>query len=374
MPNVRDRDGIFTADVYFWDARQAKRVRKQVSTGIKNDGTRQSRRNAERVARDIESSYVDGLCRKAGSTTLAKAFEKRIEQQILGQASESSISITNEKSVHSLAFFGPERAVHTILEEDLIEFANHGRKERAPATVTRELVELCCAIRAAGVEPPKIPNLGPGGVKELWFNNSDSAALISRLADSRREYAIVYRLLGLRLSELYRLEPVDVNITPGHVRVRGTKTRTDARGGADRTLPMHPEVGIILERRARVGGLLFPAHWGAGNGNRDLTEAARKAGLKFEGRVSFNVLRASFCTELVLAGVPLKKVAYLMGHKTTAMVERVYTRFFGTEVGADTVFRLGSLTTSNPDVCNNSVTTEQSSAHAEDAPRPEKQE
>lgn len=389
MPIVRDRDGVFQADVYFWDSAANKRIRKQVSTGIKADGSRQAKRNAERVARDIESSYVDGSARRTRGATLAKAIEKRYDAQRLAGASASSVQITEQKLLNVVRHFGASCDVSAISEADLIAYASQARQSRAPATVTRELVELCCAMRAAGIDPPKAPDLGPGGVKELWFNSADSAALISQLPERWRDYAIVYRLAGLRLSELYRLEPAHVNITPGHVRVRGTKT-----AGADRTVPMHPQVAEILARRAGRGdpgseisarraasGPLFPDIWPAGNGNRDLTSAARRAGLKFEGRVSFNILRASFCTELVLAGVPLKKVAYLMGHKTTAMVERVYTRFFGSEIGADTVHKLAPLEISaltsgrngaqtpipGADVRNAIVTAEQEPAHAKHA-------
>lgn len=49
--------------------------------------------------------------------------------------------------------------------------------------------------------------------------------------------------------------------------------------------------------------------------------------------VNVNVLRASFCTELVLKNVHSKKIAALMGHADTTMVDRVYARMSAGDLG-----------------------------------------
>lgn len=348
MSKVRDRDGVWQADCVFVDE-NGKRQRVQRSTGIRNDGTRTSRRNAEKAARDIESALADGRGRRAKGLSLATAFEQRVAEQKLAGAAEASIRITLEKAAHTLEHFGERRDVlrELITSDELKEYAREARARRAIATVTRELVELRCALRCAGVDPlPDMPELGTPAPKEIWLRSEQAAALIAELPESRREHAITYLLTGARWSELYRLQAHDVR--GQNLRIRGTKTETTNQGGADRTIPLHPGVTDILARRGKDRGPLFADVWEQGNGNRDLTSAARRAGLKFDGRpigepdasgkllrISFNVLRASFCTQLVLAGVPLKKIAYMMGHRTTHMVERVYTRFFGDDLGVD---------------------------------------
>lgn len=392
MPNIYVRDGVYYADCYYFDPAAGRSKRVQKSTRIKHDGSRQSEKTAERAARDIEASLSDGRGRKARGVSLSQAYKLRIQERALAGGAEASLKIIREKSARVLEHFGTTRDVSTITAEDLLTYAARARATRAAATVEREITELRCAIRAAGVEPPEAPELGEGGVKEVWFSSEDSSRLIAHVAESRRDHAIVYRLTGVRYEELYRLERRDLlswrtggatgggeQRTEVGLRVRGTKTKSDSRGGADRTIPLHPQAAEILQRRAEQHkhGSLFPDRWLASNGGRDLTAAGRRAGLQWNGclvggadgeLIAFNVLRASFCTELVLAGVPLKKIAYLMGHKTTHMVERVYTRFFGSELGLD----MGSVL--QPLHRNESATDEVETAHVSDATGQEKKE
>lgn len=357
---IYTRDGIWYADVSYIDE-NGKRQRVQRSTGTRNDGTRASQRIAEKKARDIEDALADGRGRRAKGVSLGHAYERRAAEQGLAGASDASIQITREKAAHVLDFFGDSRDVlmSPLTTDDLKTYAIEARRARAIATVTRELVELRCALRAVKAPVPELPELGKAKPKEIWLDAPASAALIEHLPESRKEHAIVYRLAGLRYSELYRLERKDIR--GNLLRVRGTKTE-----GADRTVPMHPTVAEILAKRADVGVKLFPDVWLLGNGSRDLTEAARRAGLAWDGRpigvrvpgarrgesprVSFNVLRASFCTSLVLGGIPLKKIAYLMGHRNTHMVERVYTRFFGSDLDVDLAAALPALGGTDADV------------------------
>jgi integrase len=48
--------------------------------------------------------------------------------------------------------------------------------------------------------------------------------------------------------------------------------------------------------------------------------------------ISTNVLRASYCTELVLKGVHTRKIAELMGHTNTRTAERWYARLRGADL------------------------------------------
>ena len=339
---VRVRDGVWWADCYYFDSEAGKRKRVQRSTGIKADGTKASENTARKAARDLESALADGRGRRVAGITLAKAFERRIAEARLRGASPSSLEITITKAAHVLEYFGEDLDVrnYPISDEALKAYAVLARAKRAPATVIREMVELRCALRAAGISPlPKIPDVGRPRAKEIWLSSEDTVLLLEHVPAEKRDHVVVYRLTGARWSELYRLCLLDINA--GFLRIRGTKTE-----GADRTIPLHPQVREVLERRGQglaADAPLFCDVWSHGNGNRDLSRAAVQAGLTRGGkalgvpgnRVGFNVLRASFCTELVLAGVPLKKVAYLMGHKSTQMVERVYTRFFGQDCGLD---------------------------------------
>lgn len=314
MPKLRSREGIWYVDTGYLDG--AVFVRRERSTRVRDDGTAQSRRTAEARAREIEAALASGKGRRAGGQTLRQAYEARLEQLELAGRSPRTLDIVGEKSVHVLRFFGADKDVAEITSDELREYGAYARTKRAAATVIREFVELRAAAKAVGVALPPFPAVGKVGVGERWIDTEQTRALLERVSVSRRAHVLVYRYLGLSWSELYQITEPDVNRSAWVVRVRGTK-----REQRDRVIPIVEHV-----RQVFAPGFRF-AKWDYGNGNRDLTTWARAAGIVGpDERFSFNDLRRSFATELVIAGVPVKFVSELMGHATTDMVDRIYAR------------------------------------------------
>lgn len=323
---LRTRDGVHHATFYVVDA-QGKRKRIARSTGIADDGTAASRAAARVNATQLERSLIAGVGVRTRTATLRSAYAARAAQIQLEGGARASLKILAQKSVHPLRYFGADTDVSEIT--DLKDYVAHARKKRAVSTVTREVVELRAAIKAAGVTPPPAPKLGRARVVERWLDEAQTRRLLAYAAQtglhpkavSKVDHIMVYRYLGLTHSELYRIAPDDVDWRRNEVRVRGTK-----REKRDRVLPMPKVVREILSRRFGPGGRGFE-YWGQGNGNRDLTAWARAAGLiSADERLSFNDLRRSFATELVAKGVPTKHVAELMGHVDEKMVNRIYAR------------------------------------------------
>ena len=236
-----------------------------------------------------------------------------------------------------------------------------------------------------GVHVPEMPDLGDiHNPCELWLTPEQSSLLYAHLDEQWREHYLMHRCMGLSYGELYKItrddllpqgrvpspEHLSVRVLlPEKVRVRGSK-----REQRDRVLPVPSAVRGLLSGRAasaRPGAPLFEV-WSLPS--VQLTAAARRAGLvpmgyreggpkrrrnkpgRFEGErpaqgkskrpigrtwasealpwsVSVNVLRASFCTELVLHDVHPKKIAALMGHTTTATANRWYARLRGEDLG-----------------------------------------
>jgi integrase len=314
MPKLRSRGGIWYVDTGYLEG--SRFVRRERSTRVRDDGSAQSRRTAEARARDIEGALATGKGRRAGGQALRSAYAARLEQLELAGRSARTLDIVGEKSVHVLRFFGPDKDVAEITADDLREYGAYARTKRAPATVIREFVELQAAAKAVGVELPPYPAVGKVGVGERWIDTAQTRALLQRASAGKRPHILIYRYLGLSWSELYQITEDDVNRDSWVVRVRGTK-----REQRDRAIPVAEHVRTILQP-----GFTF-AKWDYGNGNRDLTRWARAAGIVAEpDRFSFNDLRRSFATELVIAGVPVKFVSELMGHATTKMVDRIYAR------------------------------------------------
>lgn len=323
MPGLRSRDGVWYADCYFTDEHGVSH-RRERSTRIRDDGTAQSKRTAEVAGRALEASLQAGKGRRARATTLRSAYAARQEALSLAGRSAASLDIAAQKSVHVLRYFGEDRDVSTLTEQELTAYAAYARRTRAVSTVEREFIELGAGCKAVGVRLPPRPALGKKRIVERWLNEAQTKTLLAYMRAqrcSKIDHFLMYRYLGLTHSELYRISRAGIDWRRNEVRVRGTKRDT-----RDRVLPMPPVVRAVLELRFGRGGRGFEV-WSRSHGNRDLTNWARASGvIGIDERLSHNDLRRSFATELVAKGVPTKHVAELMGHVDEAMVNRIYAR------------------------------------------------
>lgn len=235
----------------------------------------------------------------------------------LAQRAQPTINIVNEKAEHLFAFFGSAKPAEQVTKDELADYARWALKTRAPGTVERELITLRQALRAAGFTPAEMPELGNTlRVVERWADANQTRAILLALNPRWRDHVVVYRQMGIRKSELYRIEPSrgDIDWAAGHVRIRGTKT-----AGADRVVPMTAEVrGILWRRQAQRP--LFEL-WR--NMDRDLRLAGEKSGF---GPISANDLRRSFTTELIIKDANPVKLMHLLGHKSLRMLEKHYAR------------------------------------------------
>jgi integrase len=397
------RHGKYSAEYYLYDPDTQKRTRKVKSTGVRIDGTRISEQTAATIGRryEAEANGAHGhararAIRRTEPLTLAAAYSARIDQIRAKGRSETSVKITKDLSIRPMRHFGHERDLdrEPITDADLVRYAAHALVRRKPSSVHRELIELICGIRALNkLEPasmqldvPKMPDMGKiGNAVELWLTTEQTAAMYAHVDVVFRDHFLTYRMLGLSAGEIYEITLEDIirpgrtNATPRQnayrerasegvlyqgaalqVRVRGSK-----RVKRDRVLPVPARVVEVLERRARDARPGVPLFEPWPNSSRALTRAAHAAEVVPMGyregvtmrrtpgrysaawRVSVAVLRASYCTELVLAGVHAKKIAELMGHTTTAMVERVYSRVRAGEHLADVVALVSDPTDSD---------------------------
>lgn len=339
---LKERHGKYSAECYYTDPDTGKRRRVLRATGIRVDGSAEAERTAEHVGRQKEAELngAKGVARarksrRTGAATLTLAIAAHIARKRVEACSARSIGLTERSVVHPLRFFGADIDPWEISEERLQAYAAYALQTRKPATVARELAEVRNALKAAGVKPmPEFPRIGGITARELALTPEESARLIAAVSlgngwpkdwPSRRDYILVYRALGLCYSELYTIGPSSFDWSANLVRVRGTKRKT-----RDRPMPMG-QSRAVFERalelmHARGDGALFPV-WSNERINDYLTAAAQRARVVAPGvRVSVNVLRASFATELINADVHPKKIAMLMGHSNTRTVDRWYAR------------------------------------------------
>ena len=112
---------------------------------------------------------------------------------------------------------------------------------------------------------------------------------------------------GLRVSEVIKLLPTQVNIKEKNIFIK------DAKGGRDRVVPL-PK-GFKLEHL----DLLPLKYKNVKSGSRSLQSAfkfyCKKAGLlKIKPTLHFHSLRHGFATQLVKQNAPIHHIRTLMGH------------------------------------------------------------
>ena len=200
------------------------------------------------------------------------------------------------------------------------------------ATVNRILTTLKAALNLAWRE-------GLAGDDSAWrkvkpFPQVDAARLryltideCQRLMNASpgdlRDLVQAALATGCRHGELARLVVADFNPASGTVHIRL------AKNGRGRHVVLTEE-GIALFNRLAIGRpanalLLSPGgdlSWTHNRNQRPLREACQNA--RIDPPISFHVLRHTYASLAVMAGMPLLVLAQNLGHRDTRMVEKHY--------------------------------------------------
>lgn len=161
--------------------------------------------------------------------------------------------------------------------------------------------------------------------RDRWLTPEEYLRLLDAVEPERELWIVSGCYLGGRLSELERIDcRRDVDLANGFVTLRTAKVRK-GQPRKPRHIPIAPELRKALLAAGadtRIGPL-FPEPWA--NPALMLTRAARKA--KICGpteTINDNDLRRTFASWMLQKGATVAEVAKLLGHGSTAMVERVY--------------------------------------------------
>jgi integrase len=156
-----------------------------------------------------------------------------------------------------------------------------------------------------------------------WLDLGECARLTNACAPDLRKIVEGAILTGARWSELRRIRAGDYDPSAGTVLIARTKRKkarhvylTDegTRSFAEWTAPLAREDFVF----SRANG----SSWGSHDQHRPIADARDAAGLDDE--VTFHILRHSYASILVKAGVHLSIVAQSLGHTDTRMVEKHY--------------------------------------------------
>ena len=203
------------------------------------------------------------------------------------------------------------------------------------------------------VSPPGHPEAEPK--RELRTLDEE---LVGRLLAAAREhtprrYAEIACLTlgGMRPGELYGLKWDCVDLGKGQVVLRraiskGKMTET-TKTKKKRTVPLHPHLVELLtahrraqlekqDQRALASGLVFPSRVGTPCTPNSLDKAFDKLMKKLDigADIGNQVLRRSFNTNMVRAGVDRIVLRSIMGHTTEALTARYYGASEADKAGA----------------------------------------
>lgn len=154
-----------------------------------------------------------------------------------------------------------------------------------------------------------------------WFSKDEVESLVHGSLDpyERKDLADlipVAAYTGMRQSELLRLRAVDVDLGLNHIHVGG-RPEVVTKAGNYRCIPIHERIKDILIARmeyANPNVRLFGDEW---RGRDQLLRAFVKIRnyIGKDDKYVFHSLRHSFGTWCAEAGVPIRTIMDLMGHK-----------------------------------------------------------
>ena len=260
-----------------------------------------------------------------------RGYSPRTRKVYLGQIRrflEWCGSRSDPRAADSLPAELGERARAYILE--LIE--ERGISKSYQNQVVSALRFLCESVLGRPAVALRIPRPRKESRLPTVLSPQEVARLIGRARNPKhRALLVLLYSSGLRVGELVRLRPGDLDADRGLLRVRAGK------GDKDRyTLLARRAIEVVGVYRAAFPSdrWLFPGgkpgrHLTTRSVQRVVKRAARAAGI--EKSVTAHTLRHSFATHLLEAGTNLRIIQELLGHKS-ARTTQIYTRVTTTEL------------------------------------------
>lgn len=285
-----------------------------------------SKASANRLLIRRKADALEGKKLPANLRTAAVKFRELADDALaFARAHNSQLANYEGRTKLVKGWFG-DRAAEDITPQDIDAKLTGLAEERnwAPATANRYKALISLAYRL-GMENQKV-KWNPARLVRHRKEDNARLRFLSAEEESKLRAAIPRRHIpefdialntGMRLSEQYRLDRPAVSLE------RRLLTVSHTKNGAVRHIPINARALVafqwILESHSDVN--LFP-HWidaSKGHAPRWFGTAVKKAGL---APIGWHGLRHTFASRLVMAGVDIRTVQELMGHKSILMTMR----------------------------------------------------
>jgi integrase len=277
-----------------------------------------------------EGRFFD--CKPRIFTPLSELIQRYREDQ---RGKRSAVSEAYHLKVIEL-YYGSERIIQHLDRAAVDAFLRARRdtptqygRPRSTATVNREFAALRGMLNKAvawgllernpvsGIKMPREPK---GRTRFLTMN--EAKCLLDACSPHLLPIVLCALESGMRRGEILNLRWLDIDLENRLIYVGQTKT------GIPRYVPLSTRLhdvfirvprstgnGFIFTGEPRIGKIGLPFH----DVRSSFDSACEKAGIE---NFRFHDLRHTAASHMVMVGVPLKTVAEILGHTTTAMTER----------------------------------------------------
>jgi integrase len=335
---------------------------RRLSTGCRDlEAARLWRREREREAAD--PTYA-----ATRSTSLKLAIERFVTELEVARRAAATLTFYAQKLGPSLTFFGEDATLDEITTARLTDYVKWRTTETryadgsvqlavTPRTAKMEINSLLTMLRAArhrkdyagDIEALKPLRMDAKYEPRKRFpTRAQFSAIVGELErrglHHRAAWICAAAATGGRLAEVNRLRRSKVNSKTFTLDV----TKTVKTEGDERVRPVLTFVRELLEYAEQHGageGDMLLQPWVASNLNDTLRRVCEAVGAP---RLSANDFRRGLASWLIQAGVAPNLVAFMLGHTSTAMVERVYGKMTAEAAGSLIESTLGARTDSVP--------------------------
>ncbi len=227
---------------------------------------------------------------------------------------------------HLIPFFG-ELRLNQIGTQQVDQYKSRRIKAGlVNGTINNELLVLGTCIHTAqewfGLEKiAKIKLLKYAPSKFDFLSREECYQLLAHSDGVWREIIFTALKTGLRLGELRALSWSDINWSNRTLTVRHSwcdykKGLVTPKSNRERHIPLSNELhGMFAQKKQRTGFVFttkksqgFTKHWL----NQKIADACKRAGMR---EITCHTLRHTFASHLAIAGVPLRAIQELLGHR-----------------------------------------------------------
>jgi integrase len=261
-----------------------------------------------------------------GARDTAIPFEGLAQKYISASRHKRGIETEKYLLAPAVLYFG-KQPVGSISVHNIEEYRNERLRtptrggDRSNATVNREVAALRRVLSKA-VEwkmlrenPVRLKPLEETRGRTRFLTATEIRRLLSSCPAHLRPIVGLALGTGMRRGEILSLGWDDIDWRNRVIYVSNTKN------GFHRYVPISPSVKNILTGQARIGDKVFCHEGGRPyHDNRtSFANACKRAGI--EG-LRFHDLRHTAASHMAMAGVPLRTIGEILGHRTETMTER----------------------------------------------------